>query len=126
MPGRRKGKAGHFRPRRRRGMRLILRPALLLLLAEGDSHGYDLMDQLDSLGFESESLDSSILYRDLRDMEEMGLIQSTWDDDSKGPKRRVYQINQEGLRRLSGWLESLEQVRNQIQVLQDRFRNLPK
>jgi poly-beta-hydroxybutyrate-responsive repressor len=107
-------------------MRLILRPALLLLLAEGDSHGYDLMDQLDSLGFETESLDSSILYRDLRDMEEMGLIQSTWDDDSKGPKRRVYQIKEEGLNRLSGWLESLDQVRNQIQVLQDRFKNLPK
>lgn len=126
MPGRRRGDGGHFRPRRRRGMRLILRPALLLLLAEGDSHGYDLMDQLDSLGFESESLDSSILYRDLRDMEDMGLIQSTWDEDSKGPKRRVYQINEEGLNRLRGWLESLDQVRNQILILQERFKNLPK
>ena len=125
MPGRRRGDDGHFRPRRRRGMRLILRPALLLLLAEGDSHGYDLMDQLDSLGFESESLDSSILYRDLRDMEDMGLIQSTWDEDSKGPKRRVYQINEEGLNRLRGWLESLDQVRNQILILQERFQKLP-
>ncbi len=126
MSGRRRGEGGHFRPRRRRGMRLILRPALLLLLAEGDSHGYDLMDQLDSLGFESEYLDSSILYRDLRDMEEMGLIQSTWDDDSKGPRRRVYQINDEGMRRLNGWLESLDQVRKQIQILQERFHKLSK
>jgi len=126
MPGRQKRQAGQFRPRRRRGMRLILRPALLLLLAEGDSHGYDLMEQLDSLGFESEYLDSSILYRDLRDMEEMGLIQSSWDDDSKGPKRRVYQINKEGLRRLEGWLESLDLVRVQIVKLQDRFQDLQK
>lgn len=103
-------------------MRLILRPALLLLLAEGNSHGYELMDQLDSIGFDSESLDSSIVYRDLRDMEEMGLIQSTWDDDSKGPKRRVYQIQEEGLSRLSGWLESLDLVRDQIEILQKRHQ----
>jgi PadR family transcriptional regulator PadR len=107
-------------------MRLILRPALLLLLAEGDSHGYELMDQLDSIGFDTEFLDSSIIYRDLRDMEEIGLIQSSWDDDSKGPKRRVYQIKEEGFSRLSGWLEGLEQVQNQIEILQERYRNLPK
>ena len=124
MPGRRRGEGGHFRPRRRRGMRLILRPALLLLLAEGDSHGYELMDQLDSIGFDSDALDSSIVYRDLRDMEEMGLIQSTWDNDSKGPKRRVYQIKEEGLSRLSGWLESLDHVRDQIEILQKRHQNI--
>jgi len=106
-------------------MRLILRPALLLLLAEGDSHGYDLMEQLSSFGFDSENWDSSMLYRDLRDMEECGLIESSWDDDSKGPRRRVYQINDQGLRRLGAWLESLDQVRSQIGVLQERFNDLP-
>jgi len=125
MPGRRGSDRGHRRPRRRRGMRLILRPALLLLLAEGDSHGYDLMEQLSSFGFDSENWDSSMLYRDLRDMEECGLIESSWDDDSKGPRRRVYQINDQGLRRLGAWLESLDQVRSQIGVLQERFNDLP-
>jgi DNA-binding PadR family transcriptional regulator len=105
-------------------LRLILRPALLLLLAEGDSHGYELIDKLDKLGFETDNLDSSILYRDLRDMEEVGLIESTWDEDSKGPRRRVYQINDEGLRRLQVWFEGLDQIRNQIVVLQDRFQML--
>lgn len=103
-------------------MRLVLRPALLVLLAEGDSHGYDLMDQLGQLGFDTEYLDSSIVYRDLRDMEERGLIQSTWDEDSKGPRRRVYQINEEGMNRLSGWLESLDHVRDQIDILQKRYQ----
>lgn len=105
-------------------MRLILRPALLLLLAEGDTHGYELMDQLDSIGFDTDSLDSSIVYRDLREMEEMGLIQSTWDDDSKGPRRRVYQIKEEGLDRLKGWLVSLEHVGGQIEILQKRHMKL--
>ena len=105
-------------------MRLVLRPALLLLLAEGDSHGYELIDQLEQIGFDSEVFDSSIIYRDLRDMEDMGLIQSTWDEDSKGPKRRVYQVNDEGLARLKGWLVSLDQVRDQIGILKERYQNL--
>lgn len=125
MPGRRRGETGCSGPRRRRGMRLILRPALLLLLAEEDSHGYELIEQLDQLGFEPGSLDSSIIYRDLRDMEERGLIQSTWDDDSKGPRRRVYHIRESGLDRLCGWLESLDQVRERIEVLQARYLDLP-
>ena len=125
MPGRRRGESGCIGPRRRRGMRLILRPALLLMLAEGDSHGYELIDQLDQLGFDAGSMDSSIIYRDLRDMEEMELIQSTWDDESKGPKRRVYQIKEVGLDRLRAWLDSLEHVRGQIDVLQKRYKNLP-
>ena len=124
MPGRRRGDPGCGGPRRRRGIRLILRPALLLLLAEGDSHGYELIDQLDQIGFDAGSLDSSIIYRDLRDMEDMALIQSTWDDDSKGPKRRVYQINPEGLDRLREWLDSLDHVRDQIEFMQKRYQVL--
>ena len=124
MPGRCRGEGGQFRPRWKRGMRFTLRPALLLLLAEGDSHGYELMDQLDSIGFDSNELDSSIVYRHLRDMEEMGFIHSTWDDDSKGPRRRVYQIKEAGASRLCGWLESLDHVRGQIEILQKRYQNM--
>ena len=60
MPGRCTEETGAFRPRRRRGTRLILRPALLLLLAEGDSHGYQLMDHLDQMDIDPECLDSSV------------------------------------------------------------------
>jgi len=107
-------------------MRLILQPTLLLLLAEGDSHGYELMDQIGPIGFDTEYLDSSILYRDLRDMEEIGLIQSTWDDDSKGPKRRVYQIQKEGLDKLEQWMDSLNHVKEQIEMLHKRYQKLSK
>ncbi len=43
-------------------MRLILRPSLLLLLAEKESHGYELFDQLSAFGFEPQRLDSSVIY----------------------------------------------------------------
>jgi len=76
MPGYRRGKSRPCHRRQRRGMRLILRPSLLLLLAEKESHGYELYDQLSGFGFDPQRLDSSVVYRDLREMEELGLIDS--------------------------------------------------
>jgi len=130
MPGRGRGRGapGPCRQRRRRGMRLVLRPSLLLMLAEKESHGYELFEQLNSLDFDPECLDSSVLYRDLRDMEEMGLIESTWDDEeSKGPKRRVYRILDEGKNRLGEWIGNLGLIQDQIQQITDRYqKNIKK
>jgi DNA-binding PadR family transcriptional regulator len=98
----------------------------LLLLAEGEAHGYELINLLEQLDIESDCLDSSIIYRDLRDMEEMGLIHSMWDDDSKGPRRRVYKIDQEGWSKLEHWLDGLGRVRDQIGTLQNRYQQLGK
>lgn len=124
MPGQKGSIPGPCRQRRRRGLRLILRPSLLLMLAEKEAHGYDLYEQLASMGFDLECLDSSILYRDLRDMEEMGLIGSKWDDaESKGPKRRVYRILDEGKIRLGEWIGNLSSIQDQISQLTARYEN---
>lgn len=125
MPGRRRRDAGPCRKRRRRGMRLLLRPSLLIMLAEDGSHGYEMIDQLESLGFDPDCLDSSMIYRDLREMEEMGWIESSWDEeDSKGPKRRVYQIKDQGWLQLEEWLESLIHIQEQIANLEERYQQL--
>lgn len=125
MPGKRRGEPGPCRKRRRRGMRLLLRPSLLILLAEDGSHGYELIEQLEGLGFDPECLDSSIIYRDLRDMEDLGLIGSSWDEeDSKGPKRRVYQIKDQGWVQLAEWLENLSFIQQQIRDLERRYQQL--
>ena len=121
MPGYRKRNQGPCQQRQRRGMRLILRPSLLLLLVEKESHGYEIYDQLEAFGFDLEWLDSSIVYRDLREMEEMGLIESSWDDDSKGPKRRVYRILADGQERLKDWIDNLESIQDRIQKLRERY-----
>jgi len=123
MPGGRRGDPGPCRKRRRRGMRLILRPSLLLMLAEKENHGYELYDQLSAFGFEPQQLDSSIVYRDLREMEELGLIKSYWDDDSKGPKRRTYRILDAGQTRLEEWIVSLESIRDRINQLIKRYES---
>ncbi len=101
----------------------MLCPSLLILLAEGESHGYELYDQLISFGFDHERLDSSIVYRELRDLDEQGLINSTWDEEeTKGPKRRVYRIRNEGLIRLEEWIEHLNNTRAKIDSLVKRYQ----
>ena len=123
MPGGQRRKTGPCRQRKRRGMRLILRPSLLLMLVEKEAHGYELYEELTSLGFDPDYLDSSILYRDLRDMEEMGLIGSTWDEEeSKGPKRRVYHILDEGMICLGEWIENLNHIQDQINQITNRYQ----
>lgn len=122
MPGYRRGKARPCQQRQRKGMRLILRPSLLLLLSEQQSHGYEIYDQLEVFGFKPDSLDSSIVYRDLREMEEMGLIESYWDDDSKGPRRRVYRILDQGFICLAEWMKALDSIQDQMNQIINRHK----
>ncbi|HEX2037453.1 MAG TPA: helix-turn-helix transcriptional regulator, partial [Chloroflexota bacterium] len=67
-------------------------PFLLLLLAEGPSHGYDLLERLAGRGFVAGEVDAGYLYRTLRGMEEAGLVTSEWDSASRGPIKRTYAI----------------------------------
>jgi PadR family transcriptional regulator PadR len=106
------------------GARMLLRPTLLLLLAEGASHGYEMYDQLADFGFDPDCLDSSIVYRDLRDMESSGLITSTWDQNSKGPARRVYNIQAAGTLALGEWILRLENQQNRIDHIKQRYQSL--
>lgn len=117
----RRGK-GPCRQRRRRGMRILLRPIILLMLAEKESHGYELYEQLQTFGFDQECLDTSVLYRDLREMEELGLIGSEWDtEESKGPQRRVYRILPEGFVNLDEWIEVLSGLLGRINQVVDKY-----
>jgi DNA-binding PadR family transcriptional regulator len=108
-------------------MRLLLCPSLLLMLAEGASHGYELYEQLPSFGFNQDRLDSSIVYRELRDLDDQGLIGSTWnEEDSKGPKRRVYEINSEGFIKLEEWIDHLDVIQESIGDLLERYNQFKK
>ena len=74
--------------------RNYLRPCLLLLLAEGTSHGYELLGQVTALGLDR--LDAGGLYRCLRAMDEEGLVSSAWEPSTTGPARRTYALTQAG------------------------------
>jgi DNA-binding PadR family transcriptional regulator len=80
------------------------------------------LDRLEKFGFNSEQLDSSLVYRALRDMEEAGWVESRWDDESQGPRRRVYRILPEGEAHLEEWIGDLRRTRDEIDHLVQAYQ----
>jgi DNA-binding PadR family transcriptional regulator len=79
-------------------------PAVLLLLAEGPSHGYQLLSRLPSmLPSEAAPPDASGLYRLLRGLESAGSVHSSWTSSGRGPARRVYELTDSGRDTLDRW-----------------------
>jgi PadR family transcriptional regulator PadR len=99
--------------------RNYLRPCLLLLLAEGTSHGYELLDQLAGLGLHR--VDPGGLYRCLRAMDEEGLVRSTWEPSASGPARRTYELTDEGREWLHVMAGSLAEVARSLSIYRRRY-----
>jgi poly-beta-hydroxybutyrate-responsive repressor len=88
--------------------RNYLRACLLLLLAEGTAHGYELIAQLPGLGLTA--ADPGGVYRCLRAMDEDGLVHSNWEPSAAGPARRRYALTAEGAEWLHVWAGTLAEV----------------
>jgi len=98
----------------------ILEPTLLLLLKEQPRHGYTLLADLDALGMST--LHPSVVYRMLREMEQLEWIGSDWDiDQTQGPPRRIYHLTASGEQILQNWKQELEKNRALIQQLIERI-----
>ena len=76
----------------------FLRPCLLLLLREEPAHGYELLERVQSLGFDGS--DPGGLYRALRALEKEKLVRSVWQPSQTGPDRRTYEITRAGMEEL--------------------------
>src|SRR5436305_12838193 len=72
-------------------------PALLLLLRERPTHGYDLLERLPELTGESR-VEMGNLYRLLRALEEEGLVASEWSDG-----KRTYGDTERRVQLLGRW-----------------------
>jgi poly-beta-hydroxybutyrate-responsive repressor len=95
----------------------FLQPCLLLMLMRTEAHGYSLLDELAEFGFNPERVDPSLVYRALREMEAGGWVTSSWDTESLGPRRKVYQITREGRDYLELWVADLHRTRDEIDAL---------
>jgi len=93
-------------------------PFILLLLSRMSLHGYELIQKLQALGFQS--VDQGNLYRLLRQLEKDNLVQSEWHTNESGPAKRCYSITDTGKGYLEGHAIQLEQYQSML----DKFFNM--
>jgi poly-beta-hydroxybutyrate-responsive repressor len=93
---------------------------MLVILRECSSYGYQLMERLVDLGFET--MNPGTLYRTLRKMERDGLCYSKWETASEGPPRRMYSITDYGEAYLDLWVRSLEQYQQSMEAFFQAYR----
>lgn len=101
--------------------RSLLRPAILLLLREQESHGYELMSRLAELGVEVPPTTGG-LYRSLRTMADEGLVTSYWSTPERGPARRVYAISETGEQHLEASMPALSSLLRTVRGMLNRYR----
>jgi PadR family transcriptional regulator PadR len=93
-------------------------PALLLLVSDGPTHGYELLERLPRLLGE-ERVDVGNMYRTLRGLEDEGLVESEWRADLPGPAKRTYTLTEDGRALLDAWLGSLDELRDGLATFLD-------
>ena len=96
---------------------------LLCLLKEEKSYGYSLMDRLMEFGFEEDSINISIIYRRLRNMENEGLVVSSWVESDQGPKKRMYDITEVGVIELGNWILLLKDRKQRITSIIEKYES---
>jgi PadR family transcriptional regulator len=79
-----------------------MEPFVMVLLAGGAAHGYAIVGELEQLGVTNGSVDVGQVYRTLRDLEEAGMVRSSWATGT-GPARREYALTPDGRRALDEW-----------------------
>lgn len=94
-------------------------PAVLLLLRERRTHGYELLEQLPELT--GERVDMGNLYRFLRLLEGEGIVSSEWEEDLPGPSKRTYDLTDDGRALLAEWARALGGGRERIDGFLTRY-----
>ena len=91
----------------------MLTANLLALLKGWQACGYELMNHLSEAGLGD--YNSGTIYRNLRQMEKLGLVSSMWDTSEDGPARRMYNLTAAGSLFLNNWIALLETHRHALE-----------
>ena len=75
-------------------------PLILTLLSNGESYGYELIQEVKRLSAEQIEWTDGMLYPVLHRMERKGWIQSRWREAENGRKRKYYSIRKDGAKAL--------------------------
>lgn len=99
-----------------------LEACIMLVLEERPAYGYDLKRELDEMGLSA--LDRGRIYRALRAMEAEGLVRSAWDTASRGPARRIYDLEPLGQAHLEAQVLVVRRQRRQLSRFLARFERV--
>lgn len=88
----------------------MLTAHLLAMLNGWSAYGYELAQRLEESGLGQYNKGS--IYRILRQMEDSGLVSSSWDTSKDGPARRIYDLTDMGSMFLKNWMTMAEMHRN--------------
>ena len=100
--------------------RRFLLPAILLLLSEQQSYGYNLVKDLRALRFGN--VDRPSVYRALAQLESDGLVDG-WDEaGASGHARRVYALTDNGERILRAWMAVIKDERDHLDAVLRRYQ----
>jgi PadR family transcriptional regulator PadR len=92
-------------------------PLILSLLAQGESYGYALIQEVKRLSGDKIAWTDGMLYPVLHRMEREGWIQSRWGEAESGRKRKYYSIKKDGKKALNGQREQWVTVSKVFQRL---------
>ena len=92
---------------------------LLKILSDGDNYGYEIMKAVFVNSGNEYELKEPSLYTSLKRLEKQAYIKSYWGDESRGGRRKYYQITDEGKaayeKALSEWLTAQRIINKLLQ-----------
>ena len=97
--------------RRGGGGGALVEPAALAALLCSGGYGYDMRRTIMDMSGGALDVDVGGLYRSLRRLEEEGAVISRWCEEGAGPRRREYELTQQGVELAERWLEALRRRR---------------
>ena len=104
----------------------MLVPALLSFLAHKPAHGYELIQRINESGFSEIEADPATIYRNLRRMEEDGLVLSQWETEHTGPARRSYHLSPEGQQALNYCVQLISDKVIKMQAFLEQYQREAK
>jgi len=103
-------------------MTRFIEPCLLFFLSQKSSYGYELMEQINSFGFQKAKPDPAMVYRTLRYLEKEKCVLSKWDTKGTGPAKRMYELTKKGLVLLHAWAEGIAIRRQALEKFLKQYR----
>jgi DNA-binding PadR family transcriptional regulator len=100
--------------------RHFLLPAVLLLLSEEPSYGYNLVKEVDAFRFGR--VDRPAVYRALALLERDGMVESWSETPKPGQARRVYGLTERGRKALRAWMGVIKEERDCLDAVLRRYQ----